>query len=160
MSGKIKVRRSDSSLPDRDSKSHAEKRVRETSSVSSNSSLDCSVDEFAVELYEALWDQEDTYTILKTFMEEFAEIEFQRLHRNGNPKEDSRPRPIIARFLRYGDREFVFSNAKSLKGTEYGIPDDLPREFVKSEARKASKRPYFIRAEPDKLFIDGVLCPR
>ena len=44
----------DSSLPDRDSKSPAEKRVRETSSVSSISSLDCSVDESAVELYEAL----------------------------------------------------------------------------------------------------------
>ena len=44
----------DSSLPDRDSKSPAEKRVRETSSVSSSSSLDRSVDESAVELYEAL----------------------------------------------------------------------------------------------------------
>ena len=54
MSGKRKVRGSDSSLPDRDSISPAKKRVRETSSVSSNSSRDCSVDESVVELYEAL----------------------------------------------------------------------------------------------------------
>ena len=66
-------------------------------------------------------DQEDTYTTLETFMEhhlgikseEFAQIEFQRLHRIGKPKEDSCPRPIISRFLRYGDREFIFSKAKS-----------------------------------------------
>ena len=53
-------------------------------------------------------DQEDTFTTLKAFMEhhlrikseEFAEIELKRLHRIGKPKEDSRPRPIIARFLR------------------------------------------------------------
>ena len=101
-------------------------------------------------------EQEDTYTTLKTFMEHhltikaevFAEIEFQRLHRVGKPKEDSRLRPIIARFLRYGDREFIFSKAKFLKGTEFGISDDLPHEIVKrrkaqgkklSEARKAGK---------------------
>ena len=88
-------------------------------------------------------DQEGTYTTLKTFMEhhlgikseEFAEIEFQRLYRIAKPKEDSLPRPIIACFLRYGDREFIFSKAKSLKGTEYSISDDLPPEIV--ERRKA-----------------------
>ena len=122
-------------------------------------------------------DQEDTHTTLKTFMEQYlgikseeiAEIEFQRLHRIGKPKEDSRSKPIIARFLRYGDREFIFSKAKFLKGTEYGISDDVPREIMKRrkaqgkklyEARKAGKRAYFSRAEPDKLFIDGVLFPR
>ena len=78
-------------------------------------------------------DQEACTTRLKTFTEhhlgikweEFAEIEFQRLHRIGKSKEDSRPSPTIARFLRYGDREFIFSKAKFLKGTEYGISDDL-----------------------------------
>ena len=54
MSGKRKVRRSNSSLPDKDSKSSDEKRVRETSSVSSGSSLDCSAGESADEFYEAL----------------------------------------------------------------------------------------------------------
>ena len=54
MSGKRKVRRRDSSLPYRDSKSPAETRVRETSSVSSSFSLDCSVEESADELHEAL----------------------------------------------------------------------------------------------------------
>ena len=119
-------------------------------------------------------DEEDTYTTLKTFMEhhlgikseDFAEIEFQRLHRIGKPKEESCSRPIIARFFQCRDREFVFSKAKSLKGTEYGISDNLLCEIMNrrkaqgkklSEARKAGKQAYFSRAEPDKLFIDGVL---
>ena len=118
-------------------------------------------------------DQEDTLTtFMKHYLgiksEEFAEIEFPRLHRIGKPKQDSHPSPIIACFLWYGDREFIFSKAKSLKGTEYGISDNLPCEIMKrrkaqgkklSEARKAGKRAYFSRAEPDKLFIDGVFCP-
>ena len=72
-------------------------------------------------------EQEDMYTTLKTFMEhhlkikaeDFVEIEFQRLHSMGKPKEDSCPRPIIARFLWYGDREFIFSTAKFLKGNKF-----------------------------------------
>ena len=36
-------------------------------------------------------------------------IEFHRLHRIGKPHGDGSPRAIIARFLRYGDREFKIS---------------------------------------------------
>ena len=96
-------------------------------------------------------DQEACTTRLKTFTEhhlgikweEFAEIEFQRLHRIGKSKEDSRPSPTIARFLRYGDREFIFSKAKFLKGTEYGISDDLTAKSWNEERRK--ERSYLKR---------------
>ena len=58
-------------------------------------------------------------------------IEFQRIHRIGrlNPSQD-KPRPIIARFLRYSDRELVMSRAKKLKGKGLGISADLPKDIV------------------------------
>ena len=104
-----------------------------------------------------------------------SNIEFQRVHRVGKVNDDERPRPIIARFLRsslfalrYGDREFIFSKARALKDSGYGISAELPREIVRrrkdqgkklSDARKDGKRTFFSRTEPDKLYIDGVLIP-
>ena len=41
-----------------------------------------------------------------------------------------KPRQIIARFLRYPDRERVMSNARKLKGKKLGISADLPKEIV------------------------------
>lgn len=99
---------------------------------------------------------------------ETKDIEFQRVHRVGKVTSDRRPRPIIARFLRYGDREFIFSKARALKGTGCGISADLPREIVQRrkvqemklvDARKDRKRAFFSRTEPDKLYIDGILNP-
>lgn len=79
--------------------------------------------------------------------------------------EDSCPEQIITPFLHYGDREFIFSKAKRLKDTEYGISDDFPHQIMRQEmgqgkklfeARKAGKLAYFSSVELDKLFIDGV----
>ncbi|XP_044171856.1 uncharacterized protein LOC122956257 [Acropora millepora] len=113
---------------------------------------------------------ENSLKVLQSFLERQCGIEpgieFQRVHRIGNPRRDGSPRAIIARFQRYGDRELIFSNAKKLKDTEYRISTDLPKEIVHRrkrqskklvEARKAGKTAFFSRAEPDKLFIDGVL---
>jgi len=113
---------------------------------------------------------ENSLKVLQSFLERQCGIEpgieFQRLHRIGNPRGDGSPRAIIARFLRYGDRELIFPNANKLKDTEYRISADLPKEIVHRrklqseklvEARKAGKTAFFSRAEPVKLFIDGVL---
>ena len=60
----------------------------------------------------------------------------------------------------------IFSKANKLKDTEYRISADLPKEIVYRrklqskklvEARKAGKIAFFSRAEPDKLFVDGVV---
>ena len=58
---------------------------------------------------------ENMKQIIYKFMEEEMQISnprdsiaFQRIDRVGKPKHDG-PRPIIARFLRYGDREMVQS---------------------------------------------------
>jgi len=116
---------------------------------------------------------EDTQHVLVEFMQselgidDASDIEFQRVHRIGtfNP-EATKPRQIIARFLRYPDRERVLSNARKLKGKNFGIAADFPKEIVDRRkvllpkffaAKKAGKSAYFSRAEPDKLFIDGRL---
>jgi len=89
----------------------------------------------------------------------------QRVHRIGKSCADGEPRVIIAPFLRYGDRELIFSKANKLKDTKYRISADWPKEIIYRrklqskklvEARKAGKIAFFSRAEPDKLFIDGV----
>lgn len=58
-------------------------------------------------------------------------FEFQRVHRIGkrDPSQE-KTRPIIARFLRYSDRERVMSSARKLKGTGFGISPDLPKEIL------------------------------
>ena len=47
-------------------------------------------------------------------IENASQIEFQRVHRLGK-KTDSSTRPIIARFLRFPDRERIFQKAMELK---------------------------------------------
>lgn len=51
-------------------------------------------------------------------------LTLERAHRVGQRK-NQRPRPVVARFLRYGDRELVMRNGTKLKGTEIYINDDL-----------------------------------
>ncbi|CAH3163569.1 unnamed protein product, partial [Porites evermanni] len=52
-----------------------------------------------------------------------------------------------------------------LKGKNFGISPDLPSEILErrkkkmkqfKQAKKDGKTAFFSRAEPDKLFIDGV----
>ena len=119
---------------------------------------------------EEVEEDNNSLNVLKSFLEKQCgvqrDIEFQRVHRIGKPHEDGSPRAIIARFLRYGDRELIFSKVNQLKDTGYRVSADLPREIVNRrklqskklvEARRAGKTAFFSRAEPDKLFIDGVL---
>ena len=121
--------------------------------------------------------KEDTQAVLQEFFEQLLEIqpeevqkiEFQRVHRVGNKiNKNGKPRAIIARFLRYRDRDFIFSKTSLLKDSQFGISVDLPNEIVKRrkeqfkkliEARKSGKLAFFSRAEPDKLYVDRVLVP-
>ena len=113
-------------------------------------------------------DQEDTKDVLTNFIlrqlgiEKPEDIEFQRVHRVG--KKGDRSRMIIARFLRYADRERTMRKAFKLKNTDFTIYDDIPKELIDlrkkhmpafHEARRAGKRAAFSKSEPDKLFIDG-----
>ena len=55
---------------------------------------------------------------------------------------------------------------KELKGKEFGISADYPKGIIDRrkkklhllrEAKKQGKTGFFSKAEPDKLYIDGVL---
>ena len=65
-------------------------------------------------------DVEDTAKVLVAFManelnvSNAADIDFQRVHRLGKPK-DKGPRAIIARFLKYPDKERILSLGKHLR---------------------------------------------
>ena len=83
----------------------------------------------------------------------------------GKPKKDGHgSRTIIARFLRFPDRQQVFKCGRKLKGTDYKMYEDIPKELQElrkkqldklKKARKDGKRAFFSKAEPDKLYIDG-----
>ena len=114
---------------------------------------------------------EDTKeTLLKCLENRFKmanarDIEVQRVHRLGKRSDKKgKPRVIIAHFLRYTDREAVFSLRSLDKESEVGIGPDFPKDVVDMrkplipkmlEARKQGKHAAFSRAEPYKLFIVG-----
>ena len=62
-------------------------------------------------------------------VENARNIEFQRVHRIGAKKSDS-PRPIIARFLRFPDREKAIKRGQELKDEiDVKLYADYPREI-------------------------------
>ena len=93
-------------------------------------------------------------------------IEFERVNRIG-AKKPGNSRPIIARFLKYPDRERVFKRALERRGhINVKIYSDLPREIqegrkkqwpILKRAREEGKSAFFSKKEPDKLFIEGRL---
>ena len=89
--------------------------------------------------------EEDAREVLVGFlktelgMENADQIEFQRVHRVGKRVSSSgKPRQIIARFLKYPQREEVMSNARKLKGKNFGISPDLPSEILERRKKKMS----------------------
>lgn len=88
-------------------------------------------------------------------------IRFERIHRIATRKPSSKPRPIIAKFSHYQDKEFVWSFVKNLKGTNIGIANDFPKEIeeiqsklypVLKKAKKAKQSAFF---KVDRLIING-----
>ncbi|XP_068716901.1 uncharacterized protein [Montipora capricornis] len=113
-------------------------------------------------------DKEDTESVLRIFLEtelgykDANTVEIQRVHRLGKKRDEEKPRPIIARFLRYKDCEEILSMGFRLRGSTFRMYQDLPYEIVArrrkqmntfKEARKNNIPASFSRAHPDKLFI-------
>ena len=119
-------------------------------------------------------DKEDTESVLRTFLEmelgykDANTVEIQRVHRLGKKRDEEKPRPIIARFLRYKNCEGILSKGSRLRGSTFRMYQDLPYEITARrrkqmntfrEARKNNIPASFSRAQPDKLFIKGKLWP-
>ena len=91
--------------------------------------------------------QEDTKEVLVNFLtkelgiEGASDMEFQRVHCIGkqNPSR-GKPRHLIATFFRYPDREEVKATAKKLKGKNYRIFADFPKEIM--ERRRKKMQPF------------------
>ena len=93
------------------------------------------------------------------------ELSFDRVHRIGkyNP-EQSYPRPIVAKFHNFKDREKVRQAAPTfLKGTKYGVREQFPTEMEntrkllypvmkKAKGVEGNK----VRLVRDKLFINDI----
>ena len=122
---------------------------------------------------ESMTDQEDTREVIYQLLEEelgiedVRLIEFQRILRIG--KKSSEVRPVIAHFLRFQDREFIFNKAREMSSSlSIKVLVDLPKEVRDrrkaqwpklKQAREEGKTGYFSRHEPDKLYINGEFVP-
>ena len=66
-------------------------------------------------------------------------------------------------FLRFSDRQRVLKLGRKLKGTNYWMFEDIPKELHQKrklqigrlkQARKEGRRANFSKSEPDNLYID------
>ena len=105
------------------------------------------------------------YEFLETTLgfEDPRRIEIQRVHRIGKSI-NGKPRPILARFLRFPDREMILRQGFRLKDTEFMILQDFPQEIIEKrrkmmpklkQAKDKGLRVSFSKSEPDKLIING-----
>ena len=114
---------------------------------------------------------EDCHSILKTFIQDNLHIDanditFDRAHRLGGPNSKS-PRPVIAKFDKFQDRERVrsasFEYKADLNTKRLGVGIQLPKEWrsarkdlypVQQDAQKQGKSTRF---SGNKLYINGQL---
>ena len=105
---------------------------------------------------------ENTLEVLQNFManelnvSDAANIDFQRVHRLGRPNHKG-PRAIIARFLKYPDKERILSLGKHLRNKDFFMFSDYPEEIQR--AKQAGKKASFSKSRPDMLYIDGLFVP-
>ena len=91
----------------------------------------------------------------------FALSGVHRLPTRRNSQTRTKPRPIIAKFSFYQDKEYVMSKVKNLKGTGIGISHDYPKEMdviheklypVLKKVKQEKQSAFF---KVDKLIING-----
>ena len=112
---------------------------------------------------------ENTEKVLCEFLESEMNIDkpisFHRVHRMGNRTNNyDSPRPIVAKFEHFKDREEVrFTAPKTLKGKPYGVREQFPkvveekRKILYPEMKKArSDSRNKVRLVRDKLFINNI----
>ena len=101
---------------------------------------------------------------LKLPTETVNNITFHRVHRLGGKKPDSqRPRPIVVKFEHYKQKMLVKSRGRELRGTDFAINDQFPKEILDRRRVLFPIRKQFLdkgsRAvvAVDKLFVNGQL---
>lgn len=92
------------------------------------------------------WEQ--TATAVTSLLEsklQLPGIVLERAHRVG-PRQDTKPRTIVARFNRYGDREAAMRRGKHLKGTNIFLNEDLSSASL---AVRNAQLPMYKQAKAD-----------
>ena len=90
---------------------------------------------------------ENTKDVLFKFLEDELNItdarkriEFERVYRLGKLRSSGNPRPIIARFLCYQDREKVMQKVRAkLKSKDYAVFEDIIKELYELRKRQQNK---------------------
>ena len=72
-------------------------------------------------------------------------VVLERAHRVG-PRSDAKPRTVVARFTRYGDRDAAIRRGSYLKGTNIFLNEDLS---AASQAIKKAQMPLFKQARAE-----------
>ena len=95
------------------------------------------------------------------------EIILERTHRIGRPRIGPNcrhtSRPLVAKFLSYKQKEEIRKNAYLLKGTNYFLSEQFPKEVMESHKqkipvmKKAKEEGKKVKLVADKLYINGVL---
>ncbi len=87
-------------------------------------------------------------------------IKFTRVHRIGRKSKDT-PRPILARFHYYPDRDMIWNKRKMFKGTAIIVKEDLPnhvesrRRAMWPVVKAAREKGFKVTQIADRLRIDG-----
>ncbi|CAG2256516.1 unnamed protein product [Mytilus edulis] len=98
---------------------------------------------------------------LKMSQEDADVIKFDRVHRTGSL--NKKPRPIIAKFSEYKQREKVRFMAPNLKGTHFYINVQYPPEIIAERKKlypifkKNKEEGHTVRMVYNKLYINNVL---
>ena len=96
------------------------------------------------------------------FQDSKSNIEIQQVQQVGKSN-NGKPRPILAHFLWFQDRERILCQGFKLKGSEYMLLQDFPQGIIEKrrkmmlkveEAREKGLRVSFSVSEPDKLIIN------
>ena len=112
-------------------------------------------------------DPEDVEKTLDSFLAQEMnitdKIPFHRVHRMGTYESDDSPRPIVAKFERFKDRELVRRAApQTLRGKPFGVREQFPKVIedrrkqlypIMKKAR--SNQDNKVRLVRDKLFINS-----
>nr|XP_054588278.1 uncharacterized protein LOC129153175 [Nothobranchius furzeri] len=101
------------------------------------------------------------HTHMKIPEETVKNITFHRVHRLGARRTDSRrPRPIMAKFEHFKQKDLVKSRGRELKGKDYSV-DHFPKEILDHRQVLFPLRKKFIQdgklavISVDKLFVDS-----
>ncbi|XP_035663791.1 protein unc-13 homolog C-like [Branchiostoma floridae] len=87
------------------------------------------------------------------------QIEIERAHRNGRFQDGGRPRPIVAKLLRFKDKDTIIKRAKYLKGSTIYMNEDFSekvrqkRKELIPEMKAARERGNIAYLKFDKLIV-------